>query len=140
MHVQMPSASCTCTVVSLSVIKSVSDEINAVPLLWRSVQRAQSAIAAGPPDEARINAVVATLAAELAPAFPHLQEMADSRPNGAVAAVLTQLRTAFAHAAARRPDRVVTAVVTASTTAYRLADAAALDALDAATIDRARWR
>jgi hypothetical protein len=48
------------------VIESVSSEINAVPLLRQSVQRAQDAISAGPPDEARINAVVSTLAAELA--------------------------------------------------------------------------
>ena len=123
------------------MIKSVYSEINAVPLLRQCVQRAQSAIiAAGPPNQARVNAVVATLAAELAPAFPHLHEIADSQPDGAVAAVLTQLRDVFAHAAARRPERALTAVVTASATAYRLTDTAALDALDAATVDRARWR
>lgn len=109
------------------MIESVSSEINAIPLLRRSVQRAQDAIVAGPPDETRVNAVVTALAAELAPAFPHLHAIADSQPHSTVAAVLTQLRAVFAHAAARRPDRAATAVVTASATAYRLADAAVLD-------------
>lgn len=122
-HVQTLSASCTCTIVSLSVMDSASSEISeitAVPLLEQSVRRANSAVSGGPVDEARINAVIATLAAELAPAFPYLHEIANSRPRGAVAAVLAELRVAFVHAAARRSDRAVAAVVAASATAYRL--------------------
>lgn len=122
-HVQKPSASCMCTVISLSVIDSASGQISemtAVPLLEQSVQRANGAVSGGPFDETRVNAVVATLAAELASAFPYLHEIANSRPRGAVAAVLTHLRVAFVHAAARRPDRAVAAMVAASVTACRL--------------------
>ena len=127
----------------LNVIISVVNEVDAVPVLQSSVHRAHEVLLSGPLEPERVNKVLATLAAELAPAFPYLTAIAAAQAtSGPVPAVLTQLSDSFAHAAAGRSGDAVTSLVTASTTAYRLADDAALDAaLDAAQgADPGCWR
>lgn len=86
-------------------------------------------------DPAAVNNVLVALAAELAPAFPHLHAAAEAQPRGPVAAVLAHLRAAFAHAAGGRTDDAVSTVVTATATTYRLADETTLQ-----VADHARWR
>ena len=115
----------------------VVDEIDAVSVLRTSLRRAQDALLSGLRDTAEINVVLAGLAAEVAPAFPHLHALADAQPDGPVAAVLARLRVAFTHAAAGRSDHAVRAVVTVVATGFRLADDATLDTEAA---DPARWR
>lgn len=140
MHVQMPSACCTANGISRSVIKSARSENEAVTLLLRSLQHAQRDLLANQPDTARVNEVLADLAAELAPGFPHLYAVADAQPFGPVAAVLAHLRVAFAHAASGRSAPAVTSVVTAATNAFRLTGDAALSARNTEASDRARYR
>jgi len=130
MHVQ--------SVLSPSVINPVVREVDAVPVLQRSVHRAHKVLLSGPLDPTRVNQVLVTLAAELAPAFPYLNAIAAAHPHTPVPAVLTQLSVSFSHAAAGRSDHAVTSLLIASSTAYRLADDAALDAAEAA--DPGHWR
>jgi hypothetical protein len=117
---------------------AVVNEVDAVPVLQSSVHRAQEVLLSGSLEPERVNKVLATLAAELAPAFPYLNAIAAAQPRSPVPAVLTQLNDSFTHAAAGRSDHAVTSLVTASTTAYRLADDAALDAAERA--DPGHWR
>jgi hypothetical protein len=102
------------------------------------MHRAQDVLLAGAFDSARINEVLASLAAELAPAYPYLNATADAQPSGPVAAVLAHLSASFSHAAAGRSQCAVSSLVTASTSAYRLAGEAELDAAEAG--DRGYWR
>lgn len=132
MHVQMPSASCTCSVFSRSVINDVVTgdvvDVDAVSLLRISVRRAQELMSSSPRDLVWVHQVLADLAAALAPVSAHLEAVADAQPAGAVAAVLGYLREAFTHAGAGRAEQAMSCVLTAMVTAFRLADDAALDA------------
>ena len=109
----------------------------AAVLLRRSVLRAEQDLLASPPDGTRVNEVLAALAAELAPGFPHLYAIADANPLGQVAAVLANLRVAFAHAANDHFAPAVTSVVTAAANAYPVANEAMRDALDTGASDHA---
>ncbi len=95
-------------------------ETEALALLRRAVHHAQHALASSPSTATEVNAVLTTLAAELAPGFPHLYAVADAQPFGPVATVLSQLRIAFAHAAAGRPAPAATSLATASASALEL--------------------
>lgn len=136
MHVQMPSATCTCGVLSRSVINDVvTDDIDAVYLLRTSVRRAQEATSSSPRDLVWVHHVLADLATALTPVSAHLEAVAAAQPAGPVAAVLGHLRQAFTYAAAGGAEQAVSCVLTAMVTAFRLADDAALDA-EAAGQDR----
>lgn len=112
------------------MVNSVGNETEAVALLRTSVHHAQRDLLAHPPDGARVNQVLASLAAELAPGFPYLYAVADAHPLGPVATVLVDLRVAFAHAASGRSAPAVTSVAAAATNAFQLADDATPAALD----------
>jgi hypothetical protein len=118
----------------------VEDETDAVLVLRTSIRRAHEALLSGLRDTAEVNAVLAGLAADLAPAFPHLHVVANAQPNGPVAGVLSHLQDVFTHAAAGRPDEAVSAVIATVATGFRLADDATLNAEDTEDGDPARWR
>jgi hypothetical protein len=140
MHVQMPSANCKCGVVSRSVIniaKDVTQRRDPTPVLRQAVQNAQRRLLLSGRDLADVNEALAKLFAELAPIHDQLAATAAAAPGGPVAAVLDQLRAAFAHAVDGRPEPAINSVITAATSAIRLADAATLEREYA---DAARWR
>jgi hypothetical protein len=141
MHVQMPFATCTCSVLSHSVtiddlIVDRPSGVTAAGVLHRSVQTAQHSLLRGRCDLASVNEMLANLLSEFAPVYDDLARMAVDEPGGPVAVVLGHLRDAFGHAARGRPDPAVSSVVTAAAMAFRLADDATLDR----TADQGRWR
>ena len=102
------------------MINSVGSETEAVALLRTSVARAQRDLQAGLPGRTRVNNVLTSLAAELAPGFPYLYVVADAQPLGPVATVLADLRVAFAHAASGQSAPAVMSVATAAASAAQL--------------------
>lgn len=82
------------------------------------MRHAHDVLLANEHDRTRVNKVLTALAAELAPARPILQVLADIQPIGPIAEVLEHLRSAFTHAAASRTEQAVTAVVTANATSF----------------------
>ena len=106
-------------------------------MLRQAVQTAQRKLLLSGRDLADVNEALAGLFAELAPIHDELAAMAATEPHGPVAAVLAQLRVAFAHAVEGRPEPAINGVITAATTAIRLADDTTLSREYA---DAARWR
>ena len=129
-----------CGVVSRSVIrttKDVTQRRDPTPVLRQAVQNTQRRLLLSGRDLADVNEALARLFAELAPIHDELAAIAAGAPGGPVAAVLDQLRAAFAHAVDGRPEPAINNVITAATTAIRLADTATLAREYA---DSGRWR
>ncbi|GAB1511701.1 hypothetical protein [Actinophytocola sp. KF-1] len=117
--------------------KPVTQRRDPTPVLRQAVQTAQRKLLLSSLDLADVNEALAELFAEVAPFYDRLAAVASASPQGAVAAVLAQLREAFGYAARGVPESAVNCVITAATVAIRLADDVALDL---EYVDSGRWR